>query len=160
MKKYLSILILPLLVIAGCDSQQSASKTEAANTSSETKTKAAMKTTTEVAQPEVAAVTETTLEKETLAATPKVEVAAKAPLSGEQIYNKSCVNCHKSGVANAPKLGNTADWKARIEKGTDTLYQSAKNGLPGTAMMAKGTCGSCSDADLEAAVDYMVNQSK
>jgi len=152
MSKYLSILILPLLVIAGCDSQQSASKTEAATPSSET--------TTEAAQPEAAAVTETTVEKETVAATPEVDVAAKAPLSGEQIYNKYCVNCHKAGVANARKLGNAADWKARIEKGTDTLYQSAKKVLPGTAMMAKGTCVSCSDSDLEAAVDYMINQSK
>ncbi len=84
---------------------------------------------------------------------------ATAP-DGEKVYRNSCIGCHGSGAANAPKLGDAAAWKPRIDKGMDALYAAAKNGIPGTAMMAKGTCGACSDEDLNAAVDYMVSKSQ
>ncbi|MCK4704311.1 MAG: cytochrome c5 family protein [Gammaproteobacteria bacterium] len=92
----------------------------------------------------------------------KAEVAPvqQAALSGEQIYKKSCVNCHGTGVANAPKLGDAVAWAPRIAKGNDALYNSAKKGVPGTAMMAKGTCMTCSDEELDAAVDFMVSGSR
>ncbi|MCK5001923.1 MAG: cytochrome c5 family protein [Gammaproteobacteria bacterium] len=90
----------------------------------------------------------------------EVEPVQQASLSGEQIYKKSCLNCHGTGVANAPKLGDAVAWAPRIAKGNDALYNSAKKGVPGTAMMAKGTCGACSDEELEAAVDFMVSGSK
>jgi len=149
MKKSLSILLLPLLLVIGCDSNQSTSNTDKVETA-----KPAVVETQPVKTEPVKAIT-----------TPKEEVAAvveesvkKAPLSGEEIYNRSCVNCHKSGVANAPKLGDTAAWSVRLEKGKEALYTSAIKGVPGTAMMAKGTCGACSDADLKAAVDYMISK--
>ena len=75
-------------------------------------------------------------------------------LSGEDIYNKSCVNCHGAGVLGAPKLQAAADWQPRIdEKGFDTLWQNAINGI--NAMPPKGTCGTCSDDDIKAAIEYM-----
>ena len=81
-------------------------------------------------------------------------------LSGEAVYKKTCMACHASGAAGAPKLGDKQAWKPRIEKGMDALMQSALNGVPGTSMMKRGTCLSCSDKDLRAAVEYMVEQSK
>ena len=75
--------------------------------------------------------------------------------SVEDNYNKSCATCHNAGVAGAPKLGDVAGWTTRISKGMDTLYASSINGLP-PAMPAKGLCFSCSDDDLKALVDYMV----
>ena len=90
----------------------------------------------------------------------EVEPVQQAVLSGEQVYKKSCVNCHGTGIANAPKLGDAVAWGSRIAKGNDALYSSAKKGVPGTAMMAKGSCGACSDEELEAAVDFMVAGSK
>ena len=78
--------------------------------------------------------------------------------SGEQIYNQFCVACHAVGVANAPKLGDTAAWADRIGKGMDVLMASTLNGI--NAMPAKGTCMTCSDADLQAAVEYMVDSSR
>lgn len=42
--------------------------------------------------------------------------------------------------------------------GAATLVQSAIAGVPGTAMMARGDCGTCSDDDIKAAVDYMIAQ--
>jgi cytochrome c5 len=74
-------------------------------------------------------------------------------------YNKSCATCHAAGVAGAPKLGSGEDWSARIAKGKDVLYQSAIDGLP-PAMPAKGMCFACSDDDLRALVDYMIESSQ
>ena len=90
----------------------------------------------------------------------EVEPVQKAALSGEQVYKKSCVNCHGTGIAGAPKVGDTAAWSSRIAKGVDVLYNSAIKGISGTAMMAKGTCGTCTDEELKAAVDFMVSGSK
>jgi len=152
MKKSLSMLLLPFLLIVGCDSNNGSSnadKTETIKPAVETQ---AVKT-------EPAKTIATPAPKEEAVAAVKENVK-KAPMSGEEAYNRSCVNCHKSGVANAPKLGDTAAWAPRIAKGTDALYKSAISGIPGTAMMAKGTCGACNDAELKAAVDYMIANSK
>jgi len=87
-------------------------------------------------------------------------VSATAMADGAAVYSKSCVACHGSGAAGAPKIGDKAAWAPRIAKGMDALYGVAMNGKPGTAMLPKGTCAACTDADLKAAVDYMVAQSK
>ena len=73
----------------------------------------------------------------------------------EDTYNKTCAICHNTGAAGAPKLGDTAQWSARLDKGIDVLYASSINGMP-PVMPAKGMCFSCSDDDLRALVDYMV----
>ena len=78
---------------------------------------------------------------------------------GEAIYKKSCATCHAVGVNNAPKLGDAGAWQPRIAKGMDVLYQSAIDGLP-PGMPMKGLCFTCTDDDLRAAVDYMVDSTK
>jgi cytochrome c5 len=74
-------------------------------------------------------------------------------------YSKTCAICHAAGLADAPRFGFSEDWAARIAKGKEVLYQSSINGLP-PAMPAKGMCFSCSDDDLKALVDYMVENSQ
>ncbi len=86
-----------------------------------------------------------------------VETAA-APKSGEEIYNGSCMACHASGAAGAPKLGDTAAWAPRIAAGMDSLIANATNGL--RAMPPKGLCMTCSADELKAAVEYMVGNSQ
>jgi len=83
--------------------------------------------------------------------------AAAAPRSGDTVYNSACAACHTSGVAGAPKLGDQAAWSARAAKGVDGLLASAINGL--NAMPPKGTCATCSDDELKAAIEYMLSQS-
>jgi len=83
------------------------------------------------------------------------QASSGAAMSGEQVYNQFCFACHSAGVAGAPKFGSKADWEPHIAKGIDTLVQSAINGVP-PGMPAKGTCMSCSDDELHAAVEYMV----
>ena len=75
---------------------------------------------------------------------------------GQNIYQKSCQACHATGVAGAPKLGDKEAWAPRIAKGNDALLSSVTNGLK--AMPPKGTCMSCSEDELRAAVKYMVGQ--
>jgi cytochrome c5 len=84
--------------------------------------------------------------------------AAAEPKSGEEIYNGSCMSCHATGAAGAPKVGDAAAWAPRIAQGKDKLLANAVNGL--NAMPPKGLCMACSDADIEAAIDYMVSQSQ
>ncbi len=87
---------------------------------------------------------------------PAAAPAVAAAASGETTYNTFCMACHMTGAANAPKLGDKGAWAPRIAKGMEALMQSAINGVPGTAMPPRGTCASCSDADLKAAVEHMV----
>jgi len=161
MKKNILVLLMPLLFVYACDSQQNPAPAEKAEIiAPEPMQKEATVAETPTETTDTVLATATTTEA---AETPEIEPAKaeeKVALSGEQVYTKHCMNCHKSGVANAPKLGDAKEWAVRLAKGKDTLYQSAKSGIPGTAMMAKGTCSSCSDKELEATVDYMVSKSK
>lgn len=81
-------------------------------------------------------------------------LAAAGPKSGEEVYNQSCLACHSSGAAGAPKFRNAGDWAARLAAGLDTVYANAIGGIG--AMPAKGLCMSCSDDEIKAAVDHMI----
>lgn len=58
----------------------------------------------------------------------------------------------------APKSGSADDWAPRISKGIETLYTHALTGF--NAMPAKGMCAACTDDEIKAAVDYMVDSAK
>lgn len=81
---------------------------------------------------------------------------------GQQVFSQTCVACHGAGVAGAPKVGDKADWGPRIAQGQQTLYQHALNGFQGKkgVMPPKGGNTALPDADVKAAVDYMVAQAK
>ncbi len=89
---------------------------------------------------------------------PPAEVAAAAPRSGEEVYNGACIACHASGAAGAPIVGDHTAWAPRIAKGMETLLQHAINGF--NIMPPRGTCATCSDAELQAAIEYMVGKSQ
>jgi len=84
--------------------------------------------------------------------------AGIASADGKQIYDTKCFMCHKAGVANAPKLGDKAAWEPRIATGMDAMLAVAIKGKG--AMPPKGTCMECSDDDLKAAIQYMVDAAK
>ena len=152
---------MPLLFVFACDSQQTSAPAEKAEVvAPEAMQKEAAVTNAPTVTTETKPTTLSTTETAKAVTTAPVIIEEKLALSGEQVYTKHCMNCHKSGVANAPKLGDVKEWGVRLAKGKDILYQSAKSGIPGTAMMAKGTCSACSDKELEATVDFMLSKSK
>ncbi len=81
-----------------------------------------------------------------------------AARSGSDIYASNCIACHSSGVAGAPILGDVAAWTARLTKGVETVYTNAINGIG--AMPARGTCMDCSDDEVIAAIDHILENSK
>ena len=50
-------------------------------------------------------------------------------------------------------MKNAADWAPRLAKGNDALWKSITTGL--NAMPPKGSCVTCSDDELHAALGYM-----
>ncbi len=77
--------------------------------------------------------------------------------SGEEVYTASCAACHAIGVAGAPKFG-TSEWADRGAKGIDALLKTAISGI--NAMPPKGTCATCSDDELKAAIQHMMDSAK
>ncbi|ELA09120.1 cytochrome c-type protein [Moraxella macacae 0408225] len=91
---------------------------------------------------------------------PKNETATANDGSvGEKLYNTTCKTCHDTGVLGAPKTGDKANWAPRIAQGKDILYKHAIEGFTGKSgtMPPKGT-STAPDADIKAAVDYMVQK--
>ncbi|MEQ8803546.1 c-type cytochrome [Haliea sp.] len=91
------------------------------------------------------------------AAAPGAEVAAR---TGKAVYDAACMACHMTGAGGAPVVGDVVAWAERIAKGMDVLHESGVKGVPGTGMIAKGGCMNCSDEEVIAAVDYMVENSQ
>lgn len=85
--------------------------------------------------------------------------AAAVPVAGagEALYKQACSVCHAAGVAGAPKFGDKAAWSARVGLGLDGLTASAIKGK--NAMPPKGG-STASDADIKAAVEYMLTAVK
>ena len=79
-------------------------------------------------------------------------------MPGVSVYNSKCVICHGSGVAGAPKVGDKQAWAPRIATGMDALLANAIKGK--NAMPPMGTCSECSNADLIAAIEFMVSKSR
>ena len=94
-------------------------------------------------------------------AAPKSQAAASASPrkpDGKKVYDTTCMVCHATGVAGAPKFGDKAAWAPHLVHGMDALLQSALKGKG--AMPPKGGNPSLSDDDVRAAVEFMVSQSK
>lgn len=90
------------------------------------------------------------------AAAPATETAAVDP-AGEKLYKSICFACHDAGVAGALKLGDKAVWAPHIAEGIDAMVEVAIHGKG--AMPPRGG-SQASDAEIRAAVEYMVQQSQ
>jgi cytochrome c5 len=84
--------------------------------------------------------------------------AKPAAAEGKAVYDQTCVACHMQSVAGSPKLGDKTAWAPRIDTGMDSLVQSVLKGKG--AMPPKGGNASLSEAQVRAAVEFMVSQSK
>lgn len=83
---------------------------------------------------------------------------AQAGFDVEAVYMQSCWACHNSGAAGAPRVGDTAAWATRMEKGFEAVLANSINGI--NAMPPKGMCMTCTDDQLRELVQYMVDSSQ
>jgi len=91
------------------------------------------------------------------------QVAYGGTTDGKTIYDHLCTSCHTAGVAGAPKLGNKTMWGPRIAEGLDTLIKHATDGYhgpDGNFMPPKGGNPALTDAQIKAAVTWIVGQAK
>jgi len=124
---------------------------------------AAVAVTAAAVAPTAASVTAAAAAAPTAAAAPPASAsAAAAPAGGKAdgkaTFDKTCAVCHATGLAGAPKFGDKAAWAPRIATGLDALHNSALHGK--NAMPPKGGNLALTDADVTAAVDYMVSAAK
>ncbi len=91
-------------------------------------------------------------------APPAAPAKGAAGGAGKSTYDAVCHVCHGAGVAGAPKFGDKAAWAPRIKEGVAQLHANAIKGK--AAMPPKGGNPSLSEADVSAAVDYMVSAAK
>ncbi len=77
---------------------------------------------------------------------------------GKKIYEQYCQACHNGAYPGAPKLGDKSAWQPLIAQGMDILILNSLKGIGN--MPPKGSCAQCSEAQIKAAVKYMVNESK
>ena len=92
------------------------------------------------------------------AGAPAARATASAGGEGKAVYDQTCHVCHATGLAGSPKFGDKAAWAPRIATGMDKLYNAALHGL--NAMPPKGGNTALTDAQVKAAVDYMVSAAK
>ncbi|GAB3779214.1 c-type cytochrome [Dyella agri] len=91
------------------------------------------------------------------------QVAYGGTTDGKTIYDNLCTSCHTAGIAGAPKLGNKAMWAPRVAEGLETLIKHATDGYhgpDGNFMPPKGGNPALTDAQVKAAVTWIVDQAK
>ena len=76
-----------------------------------------------------------------------------AAADGKAVFDKTCKACH-TGMK--PKMGDKAAWAPLIARGADALTASVMKGKK--PMPPKG--GAANEADVKAAVEYIISQNK
>ena len=116
--------------------------------------------TAEAAKPAVTAEATKPQAPKPQAKTEKAEAkpAAAAAANGKAVYDKICFACHAQSVAGSPRLGDREAWAPRIKQGADVLLQSVIKGKG--AMPPKAGNPALTDAEIWAAVEFMISQSK
>jgi cytochrome c5 len=87
---------------------------------------------------------------------PSKPYSSPSQITGEQLVKERCSQCHATGKEGAPRIGVMADWTPRLQLGVENLVTSAIRGH--NAMPARAGMANLSDADLRAAVTFMLVQ--
>jgi glucose/arabinose dehydrogenase/arylsulfatase A-like enzyme/cytochrome c5 len=77
-----------------------------------------------------------------------------AQRKGSAVYATICASCHSAGLAGIPQLGDAEAWTERALKGKEQLFQNTLYGIGG--MPPAGLCDNCSEAELRAAINFML----
>jgi cytochrome c5 len=86
-------------------------------------------------------------------------VAAAVPgdRSGKEVVETFCFECHGTGAAGAPRIGDAKAWKARVARGLTSLTDTAIAGV--RKMPPHGGTLQINDLEIKRAIAYMANQS-
>ncbi len=68
-------------------------------------------------------------------------------------WARSCALCHVTGVADAPLVGDRAEWQRRLAQGEDVVMRNVLEGL--NSMPPLGYCMACEISDFRAMIGYM-----
>jgi cytochrome c5 len=83
---------------------------------------------------------------------------ASSQSTGREVYESVCIACHaaENVMVSSPKLGERKEWQSRMARagGLDGLARNAAQGVG--AMPAKGGRVELSEAQLKAAIRYMM----
>ncbi|MDE1466065.1 c-type cytochrome [Spartinivicinus poritis] len=84
-----------------------------------------------------------------------VASSSSGPRSGEDVVGLFCNTCHATGLLDAPKVGDTGAWQARLDDlgSFEEMVKSAVNGKG--SMPPKGNCADCSDEEISLAIEHM-----
>lgn len=170
-------LVLPAciaIVLAACGSEEPAATTTtqaaapAASATTQSTTQSSAETTApdtadeQAAQPaEAAAKTD---QAASVSQDSEAVASAAAPVEalsieeGKQRYEKTCKVCHDAGLLDAPKLSAKEEWQKRLAaKGLETLQVNSAKGFN---KMPAQAVGDVSEAEVYAAVNYIIETSK
>lgn len=76
--------------------------------------------------------------------------------AGEKVYQSACFACHLTGVAEAPKIDDAAEWEPRLAQGMAGLLQSVTAGKG--AMPPKGGFAHLTEEDMRNAIEFMLDK--
>jgi cytochrome c5 len=94
--------------------------------------------------------------KTLMALLPALAATLAMAATPDENYTRLCTTCHLPGVHGAPRVGDRENWTQRLRSGLNIVYRNAIEGVPNTAMLAKGGHTELSDIELRAIVDYMI----
>jgi cytochrome c5 len=86
---------------------------------------------------------------------PVNKLAFAAQRGGGEVVQAYCAKCHQTGAMGAPGIGDRAAWIPRLKQGFEFLVRSAIKGHG--PMPSRGDVANLTDAEIRAAIAYMIN---
>ena len=86
---------------------------------------------------------------------PVSKLASAVQRSGGEVVQAYCAKCHQTGAEGAPRIGDRAAWIPRLKQGFEVLVGSAIKGHG--PMPSRGDVANLTDAEIRAAIAYMIN---
>ena len=80
---------------------------------------------------------------------------AETARDAQTIFQNFCFSCHGTGWEDAPVVGDSFAWEDRTQQGMDVLLKNTLNGI--NSMPPKGGCNDCSEDELRALIEWMIN---
>ena len=83
-------------------------------------------------------------------------------IKGENVYSRSCTQCHARGVAGARTMNDYDYWNNVASQGMQKVFTNVEKGYNGIygIMPPKGNCLDCDADEIKASIYYMLFQAQ